>query len=77
MELEFLWGEVACTEMDPRALACMEPNTFQDMVEVCFPFSHYPLVRQQNQFRSYSLAIVFCQTDLKPAKVKIPMTYER
>lgn len=40
-------------------------------------FSHSPVVRQQNQLRSYSLEIVFFQTDPKPAKVKIPMTYER
>lgn len=43
----FLWGEVAHMEIDPRALACMEPNPFQEMVEDHFPFSHYPLVRQQ------------------------------
>lgn len=64
--------------MDPRALACVKPNMFQEMrwEKSTFLFPHCTLVKQQNQLRKYSLAIVFCQTDPKPAKAKIQVTYE-
>lgn len=43
----FLWGDVVCTEMDPRVLACVEPDyvSRDEVLKVHFPFSHFTLVK--------------------------------